>query len=167
MASESTIAAVDQRLISISRLFDAPRELVFRAWTTRESLERWYAPQGCTVEFRKLDFRPGGSFHSCIRSPEGHACWCIGVYREIVVPERIVSTMVIADEHGNVVQPAEIGMDPDWPSETLLTVTFAEHEGQTMLTLQQTVLESLAKRTGAHPSWLQMLDRLAAELQSA
>lgn len=166
MASESTVAGVEQRQVSIVRYFDAPRELVFRAWTTPESLERWYAPHGCTVQFSHLDFRPGGTFHSCIRSPEGHACWCIGVYREIVVPERIVSTMAVADEQGNAVQPAAIGMDPDWPSETVLTVTFVEHEGRTKLTLEQTVLESLAKRTGAHPSWLQMLDRLADEIRS-
>jgi hypothetical protein len=55
-------------------------------------------------------------------------------------------------------------MDPDWPAETVLTVTFAELAGKTRLTLQQTVLESLAKRTGAHPSWIQMLDRLAEDL---
>lgn len=167
MASDSTFVANDRRMVSITRLFDAPRERVFRAWTTAESLERWYAPHGCTIQFKKFDFRPGGSFHSCIRIPDGHECWCVGEYREIVPPQRIVLTMVIADEQGRVVSPAEIGMDPEWPSETVVTVTFAEEAGKTRLVLVQTVLESLAKRTGAHPSWLQMLDRLADELQSA
>lgn len=167
MANEQATVASDQRQVSITRFFDAPRHLVFQAWTTRESLERWYAPQGCTIEFHKLDFRPGGSYHSCIRSPAGHACWCIGEYREIVAPERIVMTMAIADQHGNPMSPIAVGMDPEWPSETVLTVTFSEQSGKTRLLLEQTVLESLAKRTGAHPSWLQMLDRLAEELRSA
>ncbi len=157
----SSVTECDERLVVITRIFDAPRELVFRAWTDPEHLMRWYAPRGCTIHFRQIDLRQGGVFHSCIRSPEGHECWCKGVYREIVKPERIVYTLAVADEEGNFVDPADVGMDPDWPRETILTVTFAEHDGKTTLTLHQTILESLAKRTGAHPSWIEMLDRLA------
>ncbi len=153
--------------VLITRVFDAPRELVFRAWTDPEHLMRWSAPKGCTTHFLKLDFHQGGTFHSCIRSPEGHECWCKGVYREIVVPEMIVFTLEISDEYGNSVEPADVGMDPDWPRETSVTVTFAELGGTTKLTLHQTVPESLAKRTGAHPSWIEMLDRLAEELTNA
>ena len=152
---------VAKQEIVIDRVFDAPRELVFKAWTDREQLVRWFAPHGCTIIFRKFDFRQGGAFHSCIRSPQGHECWCQGVYREIIEPERIVYTMAVADEHGNSVEPTDVGMDPDWPRETILTVTFADLGGKTKLTLHQTVLASLAKRTGAYPSWLEMLDRLS------
>jgi uncharacterized protein YndB with AHSA1/START domain len=129
--------------------------------TRRAILARWYAPPGCRIEFRHLDVRPGGTFRSCIRTPDGHACWCKGVYREVVPPERIVSTMVIADEHGNTLDPITAGMDPDWPVETILTVTFTESDGRTTLTLRQTFDETVAKRTEAHPSWLLMLERLA------
>ena len=162
-ASEQSAMAAGREVV-ITRVFDAPRELVFAAWTDPWHLARWYAPDGCSVHFRTLDVRPGGTFHSCIRSPGGHACWCTGVYREIVRPKRIVYTLAVADETGNPVEPAEVGMDPDWPRESVLTVTFAEHGRGTLLTLHQTVSEALAKRTGAHPSWLQMLDRLAADL---
>ena len=153
--------------VLITRVFDAPRELVFKAWTDPEHLVRWYAPRGCTIYFRELDIRPGGAFHSSIRTPDGHDCWCKGVYREIVAPERIVYTLAVADAEGNLVGPTDVGMDPDWPRETILTVTFAEHQGKTELTLHQTVAESLAKRTGAHPSWIEMLDRLAEMLAEA
>jgi uncharacterized protein YndB with AHSA1/START domain len=152
------------RQIVITRVFNAPRELVFKAWTDPEHLKRWYAPRGCTIHIATMDLRQGGVFHTCIRNPKFHDCWCKGVYREIVVPERIVYTMAVADEKGNLVEPADAGMDPDWPRETIVTVTFAEHEGKTKVTLHQTVLESLAKRTGAHPSWIEMLDRLAEDL---
>jgi uncharacterized protein YndB with AHSA1/START domain len=149
------------RAIRIERRFDAPRELVFDAWTRPELLLQWYAPHGCTILFVELDVRPGGRFHSCIHNPSFGDCWCVGVYKEIVRPERIAYTMATADSAGNVIEPAQAGHDPRWPRETLVTVTLADVRGSTLLTLEQNVLESLAKQTGAHPSWLQMLDRLA------
>lgn len=155
------ITAPPEPQVVITRHFNAPRALVFAAWSGAEQLAAWYAPLGCTVSIRALDFRPGGSFHMCIRSPQGFECWTTGTYREIVAPERLVYSLAIADEHGQPVDPAAKGMDPLWPRETVVTVTLAERDGGTELTLRQTVSEALAKRTGAHPSWLQMLDRLA------
>ncbi|HEU4886833.1 MAG TPA: SRPBCC domain-containing protein [Thermoanaerobaculia bacterium] len=152
--------------VRITRTFHAPREMVFRAWTDPAQLASWYAPHGCSIAFRQLDVRPGGAFHSVIRTPDGKDCWCRGIYTELVEPERIVYTMAVADADGNLIAPADAGMDPEWPRETTVTVTFAEQDGRTTLTLHQTVSETLAKRTGAHPSWLQMLDRLEEELAS-
>lgn len=148
--------------LRIERMFDAPRELVFEAWTRPEYLLQWYAPHGCTIHFAAIDVRPGGRFHSCIHNPSFGDCWCVGVYREIVRPERIVYTLATADSTGKEIDPAQAGHDPRWPRETLVTVTLADVRGATQLTLEQNVLESLAKHTGAHPSWLEMLDRLAA-----
>jgi uncharacterized protein YndB with AHSA1/START domain len=161
--NDSTMATPD-REVFITRDFEAPRELVFAAWTDPVHLARWFAPHGCEISFREIEVREGGVFHSCIRPPGGHDCWCRGVYREVAAPERLVFTMAVADEQGNLIEPTEAGMDPDWPRETVVTVTLAEQDGKTRLTLRQTVSEALAKRTGAHPSWLQMLDRLEGEL---
>lgn len=152
--------------VLITRVFDAPRDLVFRAWTDPEQLAHWYAPQGCTIEFRSLDVREGGTFHSCIRTPDGHDCWCVGTYTELVAPERLVYSMAVADANGNRIAPTDAGMDPEWPHETIVTVTFTEHDGRTTLTLHQNVSETLAKRTGAHPSWLSMFERLDEQLAS-
>ena len=143
----------------ISRVFDAPRELVFDAWTTPEYLLRWFAPHGCTFHIERIDVRPGGGFHSCIRDGV-FECWCVAAYQEIVRPERLVYTLAIADEQGNKVAPATAGHDERWPQETLLTVTFEDLDGKTRLTLRQNVSESLARQTGAYPSWLEMLQRL-------
>ena len=164
MIERNEAATGAEQEVFITRVFDAPRELVFKAWTDPEHLVHWFAPDGCTIHFREIDLRPGGAFHSCVRLPDGKGCWCTGVYREIVAPERIVFTMVAADENGNPVEPTKVGMDPDWPRETVVTVTFAELGRKTELTLRQTVSEALAKRTGAHPSWIEMLDRLAEDL---
>lgn len=155
------------REVLITRIFKAPRDLVFKAWTEIPRLQQWYAPNGCSVHFLKLDFTPGGRFHSCITTPDGDECWCIGEYLAIITGEKIVSTMINADEAGNPIDPANFSKDPDWPPATRLTVTFTDHGDGTLLTLHQTVLESIAKRTGAYPSWLQMLDRLGAILEKS
>jgi uncharacterized protein YndB with AHSA1/START domain len=153
--------ADDARTLRIERRFDAPRELVFDAWTRPEQLMQWYAPHGCTIQLVQLDARPGGRFHWCIQNPSFGDCWCVGEYQEIVRPERIVYTLATADSAGNEIEPVQAGHDPRWPRATLVTVTLADVRGSTRLTLEQNVQESLAKHTGAHPSWLQMLDRLA------
>ena len=149
----------DRELV-ITRLIRAPRERVFQAWTDPEQLKQWYAPNGCTIHFAQIDVRPGGRIHSCIHNPEYGDCWCVGTYLDIVAPERIVHTLSNAYEDGREASPADLGMDPGWPQETVITITFEEQDGGTKITLHQTVSEALAKHTGAHPSWLQMLDRL-------
>jgi len=152
----------DTRTIRIERIFDAPRELVFDAWTKPEYLLRWFAPQGCTIHFEHIDVRPGGRFHSCIYNPSFGDCWCVGVYQEIVRAERIAFSLAIADSAGNEIDAAQGGHDPQWPRETLVRVMLEDLGGSTRLTLEQNALESLARKTGAYPSWLQMLDRLDA-----
>lgn len=155
------------REVHITRSFDAPRELLWQAWTEVDHLQRWHAPQGCEIEFKTFEFREGGSFLSCIRNPAFGECWCIGTYLEIVKPERIVYKMALCDAEGNLIDPVTAGHDPEWPAETVLTLTFIEADGKTVLSLHQAVSEELAKRTGAYPSWLQMLDRLAEQIDGA
>lgn len=156
-----------ERRIMITRVFNAAPGLVFRAWTEPEHLLRWYAPQGCTVRFSHIDVRTGGTFLCCISNPQHGNCWCRGAYKEVSEPERLVYTLTISDEHGNRVNPADVGMDPDWPGETEVTVTFMDLGGATKLVLQQAAPEELARRTGAYNGWLQMLDNLSEELKVA
>ena len=104
-----SIARAADREVLISRIFDAPRELVFQAWLDPRQLARWYAPRGCTIEFRALEARPGGEFHSCIRAPDGHECWCRGVYRTINPPVQIVYTLAVSNERGDRLESAAAG----------------------------------------------------------
>jgi uncharacterized protein YndB with AHSA1/START domain len=149
----------------ITRLFDAPRELVFKAWTDPERLARWWGPHGFTTPYCTIDLRQGGAWHLCMRSPDGQDYWCKGIYQEIVVPERLVSTDFFSDAEGNPVPPTHYGMSADFPAETLITVTLAEHEGKTKLTLEHTIPASIVEESGAREGWSQSLDRLAEELQ--
>lgn len=158
--NSSQAARHEPETIVIERVFDAPRELVFEAWTNPEFLAAWYAPRGCTIRFASIGVRPGGHFHSCISNPSFGDCWCVGEYLEMVEPERLVYTMTIADSTGKPISAAQAGHHPDWPQQNIVTVTFEEQRGKTLLTLRQNAPLALAKQTGAYPGWLQMLDRL-------
>jgi uncharacterized protein YndB with AHSA1/START domain len=163
-SNQATIRATET--IVIEREFDAPRELVFEAWTNPQYLVAWYAPRGCTIRFESIDVRPGGRFHSCISNPAFGDCWCVGEYLEIVRPERLVYTMDIANREGQRISAADAGHHPDWPEQNIVSVTFEERRGKTLLTLRQNAPLELARQTGAYPSWLQMLDRLAERLEA-
>lgn len=151
----------------IERVFDAPRELVFKAWTEPEHFMRWWGPRGFTTPHCTIDLRVGGVMHFCMRSPEGQDIWCGGVCRELVVPSRLVYTDYFADEQGNPVSPALYGLSPDFPAEAVVTVTFEEQDGKTKLTLRQSIPSSLPEFEGAQVGWNESLDRLAEYLASA
>lgn len=151
--------------VHIEETFNASPERVFSAWTDPEKLMKWYAPDGCTIHLKKIKVETGEHFHYCISNPQFGDCWCIGEYKEVSPHTKIVFTLMNADENGHPINPVDIGMDPDWPAETLVTVTFKEENGKTRLTLRQTVAQEIAQRTGAYPSWLQMLNHLQTTLQ--
>lgn len=162
-AKESPGREPGQELV-ITRVFDAPRSLVFKAWTDQERVARWWGPKNFTTPFCKIDLRPGGAFHYCMRSPEGRDYWGKGIYREIIEPERIVFIDIFSDEFGNTVPPAKYGMVPEWPAETLVTVTLEEQNGKTKLTLRTGVPEEVAERAGARQGWTESLNKLAKYL---
>jgi uncharacterized protein YndB with AHSA1/START domain len=154
--------------VLITRDFDAPPSLVFKAWTDCERLISWWGPKGFTTPLCDIDLRPKGAFHYCMRSPEGKDYFGKGVYREIVEPERIIYTDFFVDEKGNPVPPSHYGISPDWPQETLVTVTFAEHKGGTKLTLQHAVGSVPdSERDMCQQGWSEMLDKLAGHLAEA
>jgi uncharacterized protein YndB with AHSA1/START domain len=153
----------------VTRVFDAPRELVFQAWTEAERLKHWWGPKGCTIVSCKNDLRPGGVFHYCMRWPDGRDMWGKWVYREIVVPERLVFVVSFADADGNTVRAP---FSADWPLEVLSTVTFTKQDGKTMLTMRGVPINATeAERNtfdAGHESmqkgWTGTLDQLAEYL---
>ncbi|WP_157019301.1 SRPBCC family protein [Mesorhizobium xinjiangense] len=136
----------------IQRTLDAPRELVFRMWTEGEHLEKWSCPTGFTIPFSEGDIRPGGSFRTCMRAPDGTDHWLGGTYKEIVAPEKIAFTHAWQDENGNS------------EHETVVTVTLAEKDGKTLLTLHQAFFVSEASRDGHETGWNETLDQLERHL---
>lgn len=136
--------------LEISRVFDAPRSLVFRTWTSPEHLVRWWGPKDFSAPSLSMDFRPGGKYRHAIRSAEGTDYWMRGVYREIVEPERIVFTFAWEEDAS---QPT---------TETLVTVTFEDHGGKTRLTFRQEPFDSVQQRDSHAEGWGECLDRLLA-----
>jgi uncharacterized protein YndB with AHSA1/START domain len=132
----------------------------------------WWGPKGFTMRVCKLDLRPGGVFHYCMRSPDGRDMWGKWVFREIVAPERIVFVNSFSDEQGGLTRHP---WSPTWPLEVLSTLTFAEHEGRTTLTLHGIPLNATeverktfeAGRDGMRQGFAGTLDQLAEYLAKA
>jgi len=156
MVARSSAApkSVERELV-ITRVFDAPPRLVFKAWTEPERLVRWWGPQGFTMPSCEMDVRPGGAFRFRMRGPDGTDHWLQGVYQEIVEPERLVCTWTWVDAEG---KPGH---------ETLLTVCFAEQGAKTKLSRDRAVFESVTARDAHQSGWTGGLDRLAEYLARA
>jgi len=120
--------ASDKSEFVITRSFDAPRELVWKAWTVPELMAQWWGPKGFKVGTYKLDFRPGGTYHYCMRGPDGKDMWGKFMYREIAAPEKIVFVNCFSDEAGDITRHP---LNPSWPQQTLSTITFVEEGGGT------------------------------------
>jgi uncharacterized protein YndB with AHSA1/START domain len=155
-----------ERAPVITRIFDAPRELVWKAWTEPEHFMRWWGPKNFTSPVCKIDFRVGGAYLFCMRSPEGRDFWSAGVYREIVEPERIVYTHSFADEKGNPALASRYEMPVDWPAETLATVMFEEFQGKTRLTLRHIGVPPGLMSEMAAAGWNESIDMLAESLEA-
>jgi uncharacterized protein YndB with AHSA1/START domain len=157
----------------ISRVFDAPRELVWKAFTEPERMQHWWGPKGVTVVAAKMDFRVGGTFHYGMRVPDGGVMWGKFVYREIAPPERMVWVNSFSDEAGGMTRHP---LSPTWPLEMLTVVTFDEEPGgKTKLTIRWSPLNATAEEQqtfdAGHDSmrkgWGGTLDQLTVYLGSA
>jgi uncharacterized protein YndB with AHSA1/START domain len=121
------------RQVAFTRVFDAPRDLVWKAFTDRERMARWWGMKGTTTRIRELDLRPGGTFLYVMRMPDGREMCGKWVYREIVAPELLVVVHFATDETG---KPIPHPYDPSLPPEMLTTSRFTEHAGRTTLELR-------------------------------
>ena len=175
LAEQVTPSESGVRPFVVARVFNAPRELVWKAWTERDRLVQWFGPKGFTMAKATLDFRPGGVFHYCMRSPDGHEMWGKFVYREIVPGERIVLVNSFSDKDGNITRHP---MSPTWPREMLSTTTFLDEAGKTVMTLRWEPLNATeeeiktfdAARDGMSQGWagtFEQLDEYLAKAQGA
>ncbi len=147
-AGNSPEIAQAERELVITRTFDAPRSLVFEAWSRSERLSRWWGPRGFTLPVCYVDFRPGGAFRFVMRGPDNQDYPFDGFYREIVAPEKIVFT-------------GKVGRD-----QILTTVTFAESDHKTDVTVHQAVPSEPEYARGQRQGWTESLDRLAEHFAS-
>lgn len=138
--------------VVITRVLDAPRELVWQAWTDPAMVVQWWGPKGFTNPVCELDVRPGGNIYIVMRAPDGADYPMKGTFRELVAPERLVFTSIAVDKAGNHLLEGEN------------IVTFAEHDGKTTLTIRSSAkgLVPFAPQmlAGMEAGWTGSIDKL-------
>jgi uncharacterized protein YndB with AHSA1/START domain len=140
-------SGTEDRELTVSRVIDAPRPLVFKAWTDPAQIALWWGPKGFTTVEYQMDIRPGGAYRLVMRSPEGTDHRKRGTYREIVEPERIVFTFAWEEPDGR------LGV------ELLVTVTLEVLGSRTRLTLCQTGFDTVEWRDSHLAGWTSCLER--------
>lgn len=125
--TNNTLTFVEDQAFTMERIFDAPRELVFKMFTKPEHVARWWAPTDYTIPVCKIDLRQGGEWHYCMESPEGERHWVKAVYHEVIEPEKFSYTSTFVDQDGNPIE--------DLP-EHLGTVILTEYEDKTKLEIR-------------------------------
>jgi len=163
----------DNKDFVISRVFDAPRDLVWKAFTEPERMKQWWGPKGFKVVAAKMDLRPGGSYHYGMKSPDGMTMWGKFIYREVVPNERLVLINSFSDEVGGITRHP---MSPTWPLELLSVFTFEDAPGgKTRFTIRWSAHNASTEEQKtfdtSHDSmnqgWGGTLDQLAAYLKTA
>jgi uncharacterized protein YndB with AHSA1/START domain len=156
VALRNEIEAAAQRpdqVLVITRVFDAPRALVFKLWTDSNHAMKWWGPRDYPATYLDMDVRRGGAWRCCLRSTEtGKELWQGGVFRDVAPPDRLEFTFS-RDEEG------ERGL------ETLVRVTFIEQDGKTLMTFRHAPFQSIKERDGHQGGWTSTFDRLVDYLR--
>jgi uncharacterized protein YndB with AHSA1/START domain len=156
----------------IKRTFEAPRQRVWKAWTDATQLAQWWGPRGFKATVKTLDLRPSGVFHYVLISPQGQEMWGRFVFREIVPEERLVFISSFSDDEGGLTRHP---LNEAWPLQLLSTITFAEKDGKTTVTVHWTPYEATeaerltfaSGRESMQAGWTGTLDQLEAYLGKA
>lgn len=161
--------------IIIERIFDAPRDRVWRAWTDPEEIKKWWGPEGFSAPSIEIDFKVGGKYIYAMQGPKGsqwdRVMYTAGVFKEIVPKEKIVSTDYFSDEQGNKISPSQEGQAADFPTEMTATILFEDlGENRTKLTIIYPKAENEAQyeamlKSGMNEGWSSSLNKLAKSLK--
>ena len=153
MTAVAKTASFGQGSATLTRIFDAPRALVWKAWTDPTMMAQWFGPRGFTSTVGELDVRVGGSLRIVMHGPDGNKYPMKGEFREVVPPERLVFTNIATDKDGKHLLEGET------------TFILSESEGKTTLTLQTHAigLVPIAPQmlAGMEAGWNQSIDKLA------
>ena len=127
MADNKSTQNMPKEDLVVKRIIDAPVELVWKAWTDPEQVMKWWGPKYYTSPSCNIDLRKGGEYIFCMRAPKsqgGQDSYVSGIYQKIIPLERLEFTQGLSDKEGNRIDPASIGISPDFPKEFLTTIIF-------------------------------------------
>lgn len=158
---------MNQKQFTITRAFNAPRQKVFKAWTEPKQIMKWWGPKGFTAPAVKVDLKPGGQYLYAMRDEAGKMYWSGGEFKKVEAPRRLVVLDHFTDEAGNKAEPADYGLDENYPKEATITVTFKEDRGQTVLNISYDMPKAMTERqamvkSGMTEGWNSSLDKLQA-----
>jgi len=167
-----TDSAVNSRKedLVITRIIDAPIELVWKAWTDPKHVTRWWGPKYYTSPSCRIDLREGGKYVFCMRAPQdqgGQDSYTAGVYKKIVPMERLEFTQCLADKDGNPIDPARVGMPPDFPKEIRTQVLFRAKGKMTELVITEYDWPVSQMSVYSYAGMQQSIDKLAVSLANA
>lgn len=163
---------MDNNVLVITLIFDAPIETLWKYWTEPEYYKQWWGPKDFTCPESSIDFRVGGKYLHCMRGAPAPGApvqdfWSTGTYIEIIPVKKFVVTDSFADKDGNVVPSSHYGM-PEFPMEMQITVEFEEMNGKTQMTLSHVGVgnadEDMKKNMGQ--GWNQSFDKLSNVIHS-
>lgn len=171
MPSENTIQSGPKQDLVFKRVFEAPLERVWRAWTDPEQVMRWWGPNGFTCPVARIDFREGGVSLVCMRAPKefgGQDMYSTWTYAQIVPLRRIEYLHHFADKDGCRVDPAAQGLPPDMPAEVRNLVTFrAVGDNKTEITVTEYDWPVGQMMEMSRQGMEQCLDKMAASFVKA
>lgn len=159
----------DNAPVVITRIFKAPVEKIWAAWTEPEQMKKWWGPQDFTAPFIEQDLRVGGRYLYAMHGPAGTPfdmdMWSSGTFEEIVPFKKLVCTDHFSDKNGNAVSPAAYGM-ADFPEELMVTIEFESlPDGTTKMTLTHTGAPAGKHADDMKQGWNQSFDKLAASVE--
>lgn len=144
---------------SYDRTFNTSLDKVWRVWNEEDSIKNWWGPKGYTAPFVRNDLRVGGTFLWAMKSPTGKLFWNTGVYKEVFLNKRIVSTMSFADESGKAIPGAKAPVPGRWPDSVTIITEFSESGGRTKVTVTEIGIPLFVKIMSG-TAWHQQFDKI-------
>jgi uncharacterized protein YndB with AHSA1/START domain len=163
--TEENITEVKSEKLVIVREFNAPIEIVWKAWTIEEHYKKWWGPKDYTCPVCKIDLRVGGKYLFCMRSPKGNNYWTTGEYLEISAPNKLVYTDSFSDENGNPVPPQASVTSLGQPENVKVTVVLIEKEGKTIMTLIHEGMPADEMKQMAERIWNEAFDKMTMSIR--
>lgn len=148
--------------ITIERIFNAPRQLVWDAWTKPEFIMKWWGPKKCTCPIADVDLRVGGKYLWAMAMPNGFMMFTTGEFLEVDPPSQLVLTHSLSDEKGNIVKSSHYGMPDSYPSDFVITILLEDNGAATKMTLHQAGLPAGDMSAPAVAGWNEAFDKIAA-----
>ena len=154
----------DKKDIILKRIYNAPLDSVWKAWTDPEHVMRWWGPRGYTSPSCKIDFREGGRYIWCMRAPKeqgGQDMYTTGIYKKIVPMQRIEFGQSLSDKDGSLLDPSTLGMPPDFPKEIRTVLEFKSVGNKTELTVTEYDWKIGQMRDYSESGMAECLDKLS------